>query len=202
MKVLKILVTLSLTVLTACVHMKALDVRSQAAQLYKEGRTNEIIPLVEETMAEIERDLGPDHAYMGEAHNALAVLYAYTLNDFERSKDHFKRALEIRTKTLGPEHPDTLETINLTGFLYQVTGESAKAEEHFNMALRLRRKVLGPDHPDTADTEVYLGGLYLSQARYTEAEALLLQAAKNEAQEVSNRYPSPADSFANLGALY
>ncbi|MCW5699894.1 MAG: tetratricopeptide repeat protein [Rhodospirillales bacterium] len=187
---------------TGCVYIKVLKVRNQAEELYKQGRTAEIIPLVETAMAEMEEDLGPDHPYMAEAYNGLAVLYAYTLNDFARANDYFERALAIRTKALGPEHPDTIETINLMGFLYQVTGQIDRAEESFRRALRLRTKVLGPDHPDTADSQVYLAGLLLSQGRYAEAEELLLVAVDNEAREVSNRYPSPADSHSYLGALY
>jgi CHAT domain-containing protein/Flp pilus assembly protein TadD len=188
--------------LSSCVYLKVLGVRNQAEQLYKEGRMAEIIPLVEKTMAEVEEELGPDHRYMGEAYNGLAILYAYSLNDFERAQEYFQRALRIRTTTLGPEHPDTIETINLMGFLYHVTGDFSRAEASFKKALALRTKVLGPDHPDTADSQVYLAGLYMNEGRYGEAEVLLRQSLENEAQAVSTRYPSPADSHAYLGALY
>ncbi len=196
-----ILIVISLSTLTSCIHLDVLKVRNQAEQLYKEGRTNEIIPLVESAMAKVEKELGPDHYYIGEAHSALAVLYAYTINDFVIAEDYFKRALEIRTKTRGPEHPDTIETINLMGFLYQVTGRLDLAEANYKKALELRSKVLGPNHPDTVDSEVYLAGLYLLRGRYAEAEKLALHASKYEQKKVSARHPTPGEALFMLGTI-
>ncbi len=190
------------TLLTSCVHLEVLNVRSKAEKLYKEGRTSEIIPLVETTMSRVEKELGPDHYYMGEAYNALAVLYAYTINDFELADIYFKRALEIRTKTRGPEHPDTIETINLIGFLYQVTDKLDLAEAQFVKALTLRTKVLGPNHPDTADSEVYLAGLYMHLGRYAEAEKLALHASRYEQEKVTARHPTPGEALGLLGSIY
>lgn len=200
--VLKIFLVLAVLVLTSCVYYKVLKIRSQAVQLYKEGKTVEIIPLLENALPELEKELGPEHKYIAEAYNGLAQVYAYSLNDFRKSESYFQRALKIREKTLGPEHPDTIEIISLMGFLYQVTGNFPKAETYFQRALTLREKILGPDHPDTADTQIFLGGLYLTQSKYAEAESLLLQASKNEEHKVSVRYPSPADSLISLGSLY
>src|SRR5262245_41160058 len=39
-----------------------------------------------------------------------------------------QRALAIREKALGPEHPDTAVSLNILGELYRVTGAYAKAE--------------------------------------------------------------------------
>lgn len=201
----KSLIALALAVtlaLPGCIHMRVLEIKNEAEQLYKEGRHKEIIPLVEQGMAEVERELGPDHPYMGLGYNSLAILYAYTMNDFVRAQDYFQRALAIRTKALGPEHPDTIQTINQMGFLYQVTGDRKKAEEHYLKALALRTKVLGPTHPETSDSQSYLAQLYLMEGRYAEAEALLKEAVKHETQEISTRHPTPAFSQSMLGALY
>lgn len=188
--------------LSSCIHMKVLQVRNQAEKLYKEGRTDEIIPLVENAMDEVKAKLGPDHRYVGEASNGLAVLYAYTLNDFDRAEVYFKEALRIQTKTLGPEHKDTIRTINLMGFLYQVKGDFNQAEAHYKQALALRTKVLGPDHPETADSQIFLGFLYLNMGRYPEAKQLALTATRNEETKVSTRHPTPAEALSLLGAIY
>ncbi|NOQ36359.1 MAG: CHAT domain-containing protein [Methylococcaceae bacterium] len=193
---------LVLTSLNACIHLEVLDVRNKSEELYKEGRTTEIIPLVETTMAKVKEELGADHYYIGEAYHYLAILYAYTINNFELADTYFKRALEIRTKNNGLEHRDTIETINMMGFLYQVTGKLELAESQFKKALALRIKVLGADHPDTADSETYLAGLYLRLGRYGKAEKLALHASKYEQEEVSIRHPTPGEAFALLGSIY
>ncbi len=201
-KKLCILVFSALTFLTSCIHLEVLETRNKAEELYKEGKTTEIIPLVKATMKKVEQELGPEHYYIGEAYHYLAILHAYTMNDFEIAESHFKKALEIRSKTQGPEHRDTIETINLMGFLYQVTGRLELAEFHFKKALALRRKVLGEDHPDTADSEIYLAGLYMRLGRYAEPEKLGLHASLYEQEEVSARHPTPGEALALLGALY
>ena len=193
---------LGVLALSGCVHYEVWQAQNKAEELYQQGRTNEIIPLAEDTMALVEEELGPDHHYLGIGHNALARLYAYVYNDWDRAHVHFEKALEIRNKALGPDHPETLTTINFMGYLYQVTGDLEQAEVHFQKALDGRTKVLGPDHIDTADSQVYLGGLRLVQGRYGEAEQLLLAGAPNEAREISDTHPTPAEGYLLLGSLY
>lgn len=188
--------------LSGCVHFEVLQARQEGEQLFKEGRTEEIIALVEKMIVRVEDELGPDHWYIGEGYDVLARLHAYIYNDWDLARRYFEQALAIRTKALGPEHPDTLETVNFMGYLFQVTGELEQAEAHFDKALRLRTKVLGPAHADTADSQIYLGGLHLLQGRYADAEKLLLAAAPNEPREISGRHTTPAGAYRLLGTLY
>ncbi len=188
--------------LSSCIQLKVLRIRNEALQLFKAGKSVEAIRLIEKAMPEVEQELGPDHRYMGLAYHYLAVLYAYAHQDFERSEKYFLKALAIRTKTLGPEHRDTIETINLTGGLYRFTGDYSKAEAFSKRALELRTKVLGPDHPDTADSQIYLAYLYLRLGRYGEAEKLFVKASQNEQQEVDDRHPVPGEALAGLGHVY
>ena len=202
MRALAVVVLAAAVTLPACATVRVLQVQQEAERLYKAGRTAEIIPLVEKAIADLEPSLGPDHPYVGLGYNALGVVYAYALNDFEKSERSFDRALAIRTKSLGPEHADTLETRNLLGMFYQARGELARAETMVSGVLAIRAKRLGPAHPDTADSQIVLAGIYLLRGRYAEAEKLLLEAEKHEQHKVSARYPSPADSQALLGMLY
>lgn len=188
--------------LSGCVHFEVMQARNEAEELFKEGRTKEIVTLVEKTLVRVEEDLGPEHWYMGEGYDVLARLHAYVYNDWDLARRYFEQALEIRTNALGAEHPDTLETINFMGYLFQVTGDLERAELHFQKALTLRTKLLGPDHPDTADSQIYLGTLYMLQGRYADAEKLLVAGASNEPIEISGRHTSPAGGYRMLGTLY
>lgn len=188
--------------LPACATMRVLEVKQEAERLYREGRSVEIIPLVERAIADLEPSLGPDDPYIGLGYTVLGIVYAYALNDFERSERAFERALAIRTKALGPDHADTLETMKLMGTLYQTRGDLARAETTIARVLAIQTARLGPTHPDTAESQIALAGVYLLRGRYAEAERLLLEAEKHEEQKVSARYPSPADSQFLLGALY
>ena len=72
------------------------------------------------------------------------------MGDYAKAEPLYQRALKIREKALGPDHPDTATALNNLAELYQFHGRlrqsrtalSARAEDH--------EKALGPDHPDTA----------------------------------------------------
>jgi tetratricopeptide (TPR) repeat protein len=78
-----------------------------------------------------------------------------------------QRALAIREKALGSDHPDLVETLNNLAYLYHAQGRYAEAEPLFKRSLAIQEKVLGPDHPDVAGSLNSLGLLYHHQARYT-----------------------------------
>jgi tetratricopeptide (TPR) repeat protein len=62
----------------------------------------------------------------------------------------YERALAIREKALGPEHPDTAESLNNLAELLQNQRDFAGARPFHERALAIREKALGPEHPDTA----------------------------------------------------
>ena len=57
--------------------------------------------------------------------------------------------MAICRATLGPDHPDTLRSINNYGSILDALGRSAEAEPYCREAMEKSRRVLGPDHPDT-----------------------------------------------------
>ena len=72
------------------------------------------------------------------------------MGDYAKAEPLYRRALAIREKALGPEHPDTADSLNnLAGFT-RTMGDYAKAEPLYQRALAISEKALGPEHPDTA----------------------------------------------------
>ncbi len=61
----------------------------------------------------------------------------------------FRRALEIREKQLGPDHPDVAESLNCLAILFQAQGNYANAETLYRRALEIDEKKLGLEHPYT-----------------------------------------------------
>ena len=73
---------------------------------------------------------------------------------------------------LGPEHPDTLLSVNnLAGLLYS-KGDYAGAEPLYRRALESRERVLGPEYPDTLLTMKELAELLEKTGQVEEALAL------------------------------
>jgi hypothetical protein len=60
-----------------------------------------------------------------------------------------RQTLELRKKVLGPEHPDTLTSMNNLGWVLSSQGKHVEAEQIHQQTLELRKKVLGLEHPDT-----------------------------------------------------
>jgi hypothetical protein len=60
-----------------------------------------------------------------------------------------RRALEIREKTLVPDHPDTYKSIEVLAGLLETTGRFEEAEPLRQRVLERRDRTLGPEHPDT-----------------------------------------------------
>ena len=60
------------------------------------------------------------------------------------------RALTIKEKSLGSDHPDTATSLNNLALLYDSQGLYAKAEPLLLRSLTITEKSLGSDHPDTA----------------------------------------------------
>ena len=61
------------------------------------------------------------------------------------------QTLEIQRRVLGPEHPDTLESMSNLADSYGGQGKYAKAEALFNQSLKIASHVLGPENPTTLD---------------------------------------------------
>jgi tetratricopeptide (TPR) repeat protein len=72
--------------------------------------------------------------------------------DLTGAREREERALAARERILGPEHPDTLTTLqNLAGTLL-AQGDLAGARERYERVLAAYEHIQGPEHPDTLRT--------------------------------------------------
>jgi tetratricopeptide (TPR) repeat protein len=83
-----------------------------------------------------------------------------------------QRALAVREKALGPDHPDVAVALNDLALLYERQGRYADAEPLYKRALAINEKGLGPDHPVVATYLNNLAELYRAQGRYADAEQM------------------------------
>ena len=81
----------------------------------------------------------------------------------------YKRALAIREKALGPDHPWLATSLNNLAMLYFKQGRYAEAEPLSKRSLAIGEKALGTDHPDVATWLNNLAKLYWSEDRYADA---------------------------------
>lgn len=106
--------------------------------------------------------------------NNLAVLYGKR-GKYRDAEPLCKRALDIRERVLGRDHPDVAKQLNNLALLCQNQGKYEEVERYYQRALDIYERTLGPDDPNVAKTKNNLASAYLKQGKYKEAEVLYKQ---------------------------
>src|SRR5262249_46477612 len=83
----------------------------------------------------------------------------------------FKRAIEIREKKFGPDHPETAHSLDGLGDLYFFQGDYAKAESFYRRCLRIEEAAWGSENPEKLKTSSQLARLYMATGNLPQAVA-------------------------------
>src|SRR6266545_1902076 len=113
-----------------------------------------------------------------------------------------ERALAIRQKTLGAEHPDTPTLLDNLANLYRDKGDYAQAEPLLRRVLAISEETLGAEHPDTATVLNNLALLYYQKGDYAQAELLYRRALAIREKTLGAEHPLTATSLNSLANLY
>jgi non-specific serine/threonine protein kinase/serine/threonine-protein kinase len=96
----------------------------------------------------------------------------WSLGLYREAEPIIDKAVATRRKVLGPEDPDTLQSIFLSAKNLNDEGQLAEAEKRLRSILDAQRRVLGPNHPDTVKTMVGIAAITYKEGRFKEAEKL------------------------------
>ncbi|CAJ1966087.1 unnamed protein product [Cylindrotheca closterium] len=129
-------------------------------------------------------------------------LQAKGLMDSDDALEQYQRALEIRVKALGPEHPDTASTYNNIGVVFQNQGKYEDALEQYQRALEIRVKALGPEHPDTASTYNNMGIVFQNQGKYEDALEQYQRALEIYVKALGPEHPDTASTYHSMGIVF
>ena len=86
--------------------------------------------------------------------------------------EHYRKALAIREKALGPEHPSVGNTYTNMVSVFKRQGDLDQARQHQGKALAIQEKALGPRHPEVGRTCGNLCLAYWRQGKREEAVAM------------------------------
>ncbi len=81
------------------------------------------------------------------------------MGDLAAARPYYERALAIRERVLGPDHPDTAYSCNNQGTLFAYEGNFDEAVALVRRALAIFEKALGPQHPLTRQTRDNLAAI-------------------------------------------
>jgi eukaryotic-like serine/threonine-protein kinase len=136
------------------------DTRTQADALLKAGESSsgaKLNPTIRELLDRAAKELAPDKIEESfpkqpliQAEILQTIGNAYLgIGEHQPAIDFLKRSEALRRQHLGPDHSDTLTSMNDLGRAYAVAGELDLGAPLLEETLKLRKAKLGPEHLDT-----------------------------------------------------
>ncbi|WP_437758317.1 tetratricopeptide repeat protein [Sorangium sp. So ce1389] len=113
-----------------------------------------------------------------------------------------ERALALRKKELGSEHPRVALYVNNLAELHRMRGDHARATSLHERALAIREEALGRDHPLVATSLDYLARTCSEKGDHARAAALREQALVIRENALGPEHPWLVPSLKRLAALY
>jgi CHAT domain-containing protein len=145
----------------------------------------------------------PENGELSESERlSQQVVQLHKQGKYEEAVPLAKRALAIREKNLGKNHPSVADSLYNLAELYRNQGKYADAEPLSKRALLIYEKVRGKDHPDVTNSLNNLAVLYSDQGKYAQAEPLYQRALDIDIKALGENHSNVATSLNNLAALY
>ncbi len=139
-----------------------------------QGKTITAREMLDKAAAQIDTGLADDPELQAGLMYTMGDVYQ-NMGLYAQSQQLLQRSLDIRRRVLGPDNPDTLESLQDIGETLAQDGHPREAEQVFRQVLDARRRVLGADSPKTLRTMNWLAQLLRENGRYAEAERIYRQ---------------------------
>jgi tetratricopeptide (TPR) repeat protein len=133
--------------------------------------------------------------------NRLASYRQAALAEYIEAKMLYKRALSIRERTFGHEHPLTGTSLHNIARLLRDEGHLAESQELFERALKIREKVRGPDHLETAATLNNLASLLQARGKLSSVRSLFERALAIREKARGPEHAQTAASLINVARV-
>jgi serine/threonine protein kinase len=114
----------------------------------------------------------------------------------------FGKALDTRKARLGPDHPDTLLTMNNLALAYRASGQLARALPLLEEALEKLKARLGPDHADTLTCVSNLASAYQASGQLARAVPLFEATLEKQKAQLGPNHPDTLTTMNNLASAY
>jgi tetratricopeptide (TPR) repeat protein len=114
----------------------------------------------------------PDDAIKAAAYAVgMAASYQATQGLIMPAEATLRAVLQIWLKTLGADHPDTINTRHSIAQRMAERADYARAELEYRNVLEAMRRTMGPEHPDTLTVQHNIASLISFQGHFAQAEA-------------------------------
>ncbi len=153
-------------------------------------------------LIEAERKVNPESAGRYEAQGQLSHILGHRGRTDAETLGMAKEAVDGLGRILGPDHPDTLTSMNNLALDYRVAGKLDRAVPLMEETLALSKTMLGPDHPATLTRMGNLAGCYQAAGKLDRALPLFEEALTLMKSKLGPDHPDTLTSMNNLAAGY
>lgn len=168
--------------------------------LYKyTGRFDEAAALYSAAIAVVEAGRRDEATLATLCHNLGGLEHAR--GEYARAEPPARRAVELRERALGPDHPSVAADVAALAAIVDARGGHADAEAMYRRALAIFERVYGPEHYEIAVTLNNLAGIRDAAGRPEEAEALYRRALSIKEALLGADHPDVAMTLNNLALL-
>jgi eukaryotic-like serine/threonine-protein kinase len=164
------------------------------------GKSATVRQVLDNGAEQIDKNLANDPVTRAQMMYVMGGVYD-NLGIFSRAELLTKQALNLQTKLLGPDDPETLTSKSLLGVIVVEEGHYAEAEKLQQECLTTRVRVLGPEHIDTVRSMRRLAGVLAWEGRSQEAQDLSRRALAIQSRTLGPEHPETlmtANSLVNF----
>jgi serine/threonine protein kinase/Flp pilus assembly protein TadD len=138
-----------------------------------EARGNSITAreILDKAAEDIDAGLAKDPLLQAQLMHVMGNVYD-GLGVYARGEALLARAIDIRRRVLGPEHRDTLASMDELGVVFNKDNRYAEAEKLNREVFQVRRRALRPQNLDTVTSMFHLAKVLYAEGHYGEAEKL------------------------------
>jgi tetratricopeptide (TPR) repeat protein len=124
------------------------------------------------------------------------------LGQYELSEKMTLTSLETRQRLLGPEHSDSLYTMNQHAIILHMRAKYTEAEEVYKHVLATRKRLLGAEHNETLTSMNNLASVYSAVGQMEKSEKLNAEVIKLRKKALGPEHPYTLDTMNNQVCVY
>lgn len=163
----------------------------------EDGRNIKVVDILDQSAADLDASFDGRPEVAAELHQVLGKSY-WKLGEFQKAEIEMRGSLEIRTKELGQEHPDTKVALNNYATLLYERGKYKEAEPLLHEVLENFRQDAGERDHHTLGVMNNLGLLKHMLGRYEEAETMHRHVVSIRQEMLGEEDPSTLKAKHNL----
>ncbi|CAF3884087.1 unnamed protein product [Rotaria sordida] len=124
------------------------------------------------------------------------------LGQYNEAIEFYQKSLDIKEKTLPPNHLHLASSYNNIGMVYYNMGEYSKALSSYERSLEICKIALPPNHPHIATSYNNIGMVYYNMGEYSKALSSYERSLEIRKIALPPNHPDLASSYNNIGLVY